>query len=751
MNIIYRIVWNNVTGQFVVASEFAKGKCKSRRVRNMVALILTSSMGVANAGLIANGVSQSYSGQDIVTSAAGDYGIQGVNAGGEMTFTGGSISTSGTTAYAVVASDQGSVNISGTQVSASGAGTHAIYVPRNASLTADNVTVNSGTGYGVYAETNSTVTFTNGSVTSGSRGLVAGGRSVMTASDSTINAVGLGIYANGATINGDRLIVNTSGRNGHAVYSNAAAGNISLKNSQVTTLGDYSNGLYAYSGTLVSEQNDVMTSGIDAHAVYATGTTGNLIITGGTITTTGANAAGIFANGGSRINADNLSINSSGAALSASGASTLDARNITLNAEAGATAISAVSGANISGISIQGKVANGGNLVAFDGMAGAANSVTLADSSLNVTGNGAIGINSINGNNKLTLTNTQLSAVEGSAITLQNGSALNLSLDESALVGVTLLDASATGTSAQVSASNGSVMTGDVNVDPAATTASSIALNDSQWTGSAVNLQTLTLENGSLWNMADSSSLNTLTLNGSTLSFDHSNGRSSTLTVNGDFNGTGGTLVMNTVLAGDDLDTDKLHVTGNTNGSTDVVINNAGGSGAQTLHGIELISVDGSSDGVFTQQGRIVAAAYDYHLARGEGADNKNWYLTSDVNTVKPVTPVTPGAPGVDPVVVPVEGTGGESGPQQPVKMIVRPEVGNYIANIAAANTLFNIRLQDRGGETQYVDALTGEKKTTSLWMRNLGGHQQVRDNSEQIKTETNRYGLTIPRTLAAT
>lgn len=70
-------------------------------------------------------------------------------------------------------------------------------------------------------------------------------------------------------------------------------------------------------------------------------------------------------------------------------------------------------------------------------------------------------------------------------------------------------------------------------------------------------------------------------------------------------------------------------------------------------------------------------------------------------------------------------------------------------SEIAAANTLFNIRLQDRGGEMQYVDALTGEKKTTSLWMRNLGGHQQVRDNSEQIKTETNRYVLQLGGDLA--
>lgn len=102
---------------------------------------------------------------------------------------------------------------------------------------------------------------------------------------------------------------------------------------------------------------------------------------------------------------------------------------------------------------------------------------------------------------------------------------------------MTLLDATATGTSAQISAANGSVLQGDISVDPAAAANSSLALDNSQWSGSASGLQALTLENGSQWNMADNSSLSSLTLNDSTLNFDHSNGRSTTLTVNGDFAG----------------------------------------------------------------------------------------------------------------------------------------------------------------------------------------------------------------------
>jgi autotransporter family porin len=779
MNIIYRIVWNKASGLFVVASELSKGKTKSSRSRTEkdrsfrlslkrsgmlagVSFITLSSM--AHAGLVASGISQSYTDEDVVTTAANDYGIWGVNADGVMNFTGGSINTSGASGYGVVASDNGQVNISGTRIAATGSDARGLYANRNASMIADGVTVTTGTGYGVYAEGNSNLTLTNSNITSGSRGLVAGALSTINVSDTDIQASSQGLYANGATINGERLTVMTTARTGYGVFSNAAAGNISLTDSKITTQGDYGYGLYTVNGTLNATDNEVKTSGINAHAVFATGATGNLSVAGGSLTTTGAGAAGIYASGGGRVTADNLAINSSGAGLSATGASVIDASNVNLTIAAGSSALSADSGATLNGTSLLGQVADNGSLIALSGAASSANTVTLTDSTLNAVGSSAVGINSVNGINQVALTNSHLDAELGNAITLQNGSALNLTLDGSSLGGLQLLDASASGTSAQISAQNGSRLNGNIQVDPAAVTHSQLAMDDAQWRGSANGLQTLTLANGSLWNMTDSSDVQSLTLNNSSVNFDHSNGRSTTLTVDGNYIGTGATLMMNTVLAGDDSDSDRLHVTGDTRGSTDVVVNNAGGGGAQTLRGIELITVDGTSDGIFSQKGRITAGAYDYHLARGEGADSKNWYLTSDTNVIAPdPTPVapdpTPVVPDPTPVTPEVPGTpddgeaiitpGKPTETVRPGQMIVRPEVGNYIANIAAANTLFNLRLHDRGGETQYVDALTGEKKLTSLWMRNVGGHQQVRDGSNQLKTETNRYVLQLGGDLA--
>lgn len=190
------------------------------------------------------------------------------------------------------------------------------------------------------------------------------------------------------------------------------------------------------------------------------------------------------------------------------------------------------------------------------------------------------------------------------------------------------------------------------------------------------------------------------------------------LWVNGDYTGNDGYIHFNTALGDDNSVTDKMVVTGDTSGKTRVSVSNAGGSGAQTLNGIELIHVDGASHGEFKQEGRIVAGAYDYALARGKGDRSGNWYLTNTQNGENP-------DPGPNP---------------EPGDNIERPEGGSYIANLAAANTLFVTRLHDRLGETQYIDALTGEQKVTSMWMRQVGGHNNFRDAADQLKTQSNRY-----------
>ncbi|HGE9195712.1 TPA: autotransporter outer membrane beta-barrel domain-containing protein [Escherichia coli] len=235
-------------------------------------------------------------------------------------------------------------------------------------------------------------------------------------------------------------------------------------------------------------------------------------------------------------------------------------------------------------------------------------------------------------------------------------------------------------------------------------------------TGSTLNIL---LSDGASWISGGDSTVTNLLLDNGNLVIsgpDATRNVGNVVTVTGDYRGNNGNIEFNTVLAGDDSATDKLIVQGNTSGKTFVTVNKAGGSGAQTLNGIELIHVDGQSDGEFTQTGRIAAGAYDYTLGRGTGVNSGNWYLTSGKNS-----PI-PDSHNND----------------------LRPEAGTYTANLVAANTMFVTRLHERLGQTQYVDAITGEPKATSMWMRHEGGHNRWRDGSGQLKTQSNRYVIQL-------
>ncbi|WP_255557337.1 autotransporter outer membrane beta-barrel domain-containing protein [Sodalis sp. dw_96] len=89
--------------------------------------------------------------------------------------------------------------------------------------------------------------------------------------------------------------------------------------------------------------------------------------------------------------------------------------------------------------------------------------------------------------------------------------------------------------------------------------------------------------------------------------------------------GRNGRLNFNAKLSDDASDSERLIVGGNTAGDKLVSVSNAGGSGAQTVDGIELISVGGSSDGVTIKES---GAANIGELKLGmNGQLNKNFNL----------------------------------------------------------------------------------------------------------------------------
>src|SRR5262249_39800068 len=73
-----------------------------------------------------------------------------------------------------------------------------------------------------------------------------------------------------------------------------------------------------------------------------------------------------------------------------------------------------------------------------------------------------------------------------------------------------------------------------------------------------------------------------------------------TLTIAGNYVGNGGTLEIEAEPGGDASAADRLVVTGDTSGSTNVRVINVGGTGAQTVAGIKVVDVGGTSAGTFT-------------------------------------------------------------------------------------------------------------------------------------------------------
>ncbi|EFH5061557.1 autotransporter YcgH [Escherichia coli] len=237
---------------------------------------------------------------------------------------------------------------------------------------------------------------------------------------------------------------------------------------------------------------------------------------------------------------------------------------------------------------------------------------------------------------------------------------------------------------------------------------------------------TLKLSENTIWNMKDDSVVTHLTNSDSIINLSYDDGKTftqgKTLTVKGNYVGNNGQLNIRTVLGDDKSATDRLIVEGNTSGSTTVYVKNAGGSGAATLNGIELITVNGDespADAFRQGDARIAAGAFEYQLKQ----QGKNWYLTSyqSVNEED-------------------NSSEGNSESTETPTPVLRPEAGSYVANLAAANTLFVMRLNDRAGETRYIDPVTEQERSSRLWLRQIGGHNAWRDSNGQLRTTSHRY-----------
>lgn len=177
------------------------------------------------------------------------------------------------------------------------------------------------------------------------------------------------------------------------------------------------------------------------------------------------------------------------------------------------------------------------------------------------------------------------------------------------------------------------------------------------------------------------------------------------LTIEGNYHGDNSILALDAVLDTDGARTDKLVVLGNTTGRTRVRVANVGGNGAQTVEGLEVIRVQGNSQGDFVQEGRIVAGAYDYTLGRGKNGKQNNWYLSSFLS----------------------------NGPVDPVNPIqkLRPEFGGYIGLIENNQTIFNGSLYDRQAQI--------DRQGYTNWVRVAANNDRYQVGQEQLHNKATR------------
>lgn len=135
-----------------------------------------------------------------------------------------------------------------------------------------------------------------------------------------------------------------------------------------------------------------------------------------------------------------------------------------------------------------------------------------------------------------------------------------------------------------------------------------------------------------------------------------------TLSIYGNYVGSGGHLLVQTVLGDDTSASDKLVVSqGTISGNTQLAVTNLGGLGGLTrASGIEVVqALNGatSSNDAFALQGSVSVGAYQYYLFKGgvTAGTESNWYLRSSVVAVQALsTPIVAPEPVVPVATVPL-------------------------------------------------------------------------------------------------
>ncbi|QKJ89248.1 Autotransporter outer membrane beta-barrel domain-containing protein [Paramixta manurensis] len=629
-----------------------------------------------------------------------------------------------------LSSDEAKIRLDQTRISIGGNSTNYAINQNRGELIGDNLTITaSGEAHGIniggWGEAKTTLSNSSINVANGSALLIR--NAVVQLDNVSVSSGGDFSYAlnvNGnSTVSVDRGNYTTRGDNADAVWLARNDTSISINDAALTTYGESSHALNAQFGSAVVTDSMLSTSGAGSYGLYTENTAEGR---GLSIITSGVQGVGAFsARGGSLSLADSrITTNGNfGYGIVSYPESNVTATGVTVttNGDNAAALFTRVGSTSLTNSQLSSEGASPG-LLANGYSATLKNEVQFDNVVLSSKQQEAI---------QASGTTLILDASNGSRISGGNGHLLNVFTGEDAT--------NRYSSHVELNATNGVVLLGDVYVDE--DSFGSVALRDNSRLTGVVQGADIAVDSTSSWQLTGSSSVSQL-VNEGRVAF-NPGVTSDTLTVKGNYQGNNGTLVFNSVLEVGNVAINKLIVDGDTSGSTKVIVNNAGGSGAKTIDGIELVHVGGASNGEFVQQGRIVAGAYEYKLGRGEDANANHWYLKNwepeqeedlPIPTPDPEPkPIPDPQPNPEPTPAPTPTPASKPKPPE----TLRSEVAGYVLNSEAAAKLFNIGLHDRLASRDLTPA--AKQHETSLWLRQTGGHHRSWVGST-LATQSNRY-----------
>ncbi|WP_054312220.1 autotransporter outer membrane beta-barrel domain-containing protein [Mesorhizobium sp. 1M-11] len=707
--------------------------------------IYTNDAGAYGVGAVGTGSRVTLSDGSVNTSGDGSHGAYAAS-GGTILLTRADIQTYGVGASAAFADAGGSITLNSLNTFSfgdNGPGAVASGAGSSLALNSTYVNVLSNGSAGLFAIGGGTITASGGAIATGdyyggtiiadTPGILARGagssiRVSNGATSATYGANSPGVWADaGARIDFSGYGIFTYQPNSPGAAASGAGSTVTLTNTIVRTSGPASAGvLVTDTGTVIVTGSEITTGyrvtgsnppvlqfpdaqiGLEAHGADVIGAGSQLQAANDRITTKGDRAVGVRVSQGGAASLAGGSVTTAGSAahgIAAIDGGTLAATGTAVAVNGAGSAAIYLAGSAPSTVSVTGGSlsATGEAIVLAKGGTG-----TVSISGTTITPaivNGRpllarVTEDALNNPANLTLNIAAIPTLTGDIIV--DPSTLSYNLSNSNWTGNLVLTGPGNTATASLTTAR---WTGDLLAD-AGNTADVALAQGSLWIGLARNTTDVAIDGSSAWNVTGDSNATGTVTNAGLIQFLARPGAYSTLTV-GNYAGNNGSIGFNTYLGADNSPSNLLVIDGGrASGTSSVLVDNAGGPGAQTLaDGIRLVQVTGggtTATNAFTLGQRVAAGAYEYQLFRGGSTSADDWFLRSHLIN-PPTTPTTP------------------SGPDIP---LYRPEVALY-APIPAIGRQMGLAtlgtLHERVGEEENIRSLTGRGYANGGWGRVFG------------------------------